>query len=76
MDSASLNRHFYVQTPDTSIWTGRTANLEQLRSDLLGPAPPIIQRTQRRFVIYGIAGSGKTQVCSKFAQDYRERLVD
>ncbi|KAI9866891.1 MAG: hypothetical protein M1813_000833 [Trichoglossum hirsutum] len=29
---------------------------------------------QKRFVLYGLGGSGKTQVCLKFAQDYREKF--
>ena len=32
-------------------------------------------RTQRRFVICGLGGSGKTQFCCKFAQHHRQRLV-
>ncbi|KAK9856554.1 hypothetical protein MYU51_000259 [Penicillium brevicompactum] len=32
------------------------------------------QDHQRRFVIHGLGGSGKTQFCSKFAQDNREHF--
>lgn len=28
---------------------------------------------QQRFVLYGMGGSGKTQICLKFAEDYRKR---
>ncbi|KAI9712598.1 MAG: hypothetical protein M1828_001664 [Chrysothrix sp. TS-e1954] len=67
----SLNQHFYVQQPDTSIWTGRSTYLDELREALL-ETPSASPRTQKRFVIHGIAGAGKTQLCCKFAQDYRE----
>ncbi|KAK4899558.1 hypothetical protein LTR27_003291 [Elasticomyces elasticus] len=32
------------------------------------------QQQQRRFVVYGVGGSGKTQFCCKFAQDYQQRF--
>jgi nucleoside-triphosphatase THEP1 len=35
-----------------------------------GRAPDAIQK---RFVICGIAGSGKTQFCCKFAEDNRDQ---
>jgi GTPase SAR1 family protein len=49
-----------------------------LRSWFL-PAPSRKQRgekiakaEQKRFVVYGLGGAGKTQFCSKFAQDNRQ----
>lgn len=30
---------------------------------------------QKRYVVYGVGGSGKTQFCCKYAQDHRERHV-
>jgi signal recognition particle GTPase len=32
-------------------------------------------QVQRRFVLYGLGGSGKTQICVRFAQVYRERYI-
>jgi hypothetical protein len=32
-------------------------------------------KMQRRFVLYGLGGSGKTQVSLNFAQDNRERYL-
>lgn len=71
--SVSSNKHFDIPQPVSSIFTGREAVLEDLRRTFI--TPPGIRRNhqQRRFVIYGIGGSGKTQFCSKFAEDNRDR---
>ena len=37
------------------------------------PNPPSAQKMQKRYVLHGLGGSGKTQICLKFAQDHRER---
>jgi hypothetical protein len=42
----------------------------QLQESCLSPRLP---KMQRRFVLYGLGGSGKTQVSLKFAQDNRDR---
>ena len=68
---ASLNKHWYIQNPDVSEWIGRRRQLEMLRKALLDPQPTIDFQTQKRFVVHGISGSGKTQLVCKFAQDYR-----
>ena len=35
--------------------------------------PPMKQRT---FVITGVGGTGKSEVCLKFAEDYRDEYVE
>lgn len=39
--------------------------------DIGAPYEP--DHTQKRYVIYGLGGSGKTEFCCKFAQDNREQ---
>lgn len=34
---------------------------------------PPAREPQQRFVLYGLGGSGKTQMALKFASDHRER---
>ncbi|MCJ1299497.1 hypothetical protein MMC08_002289 [Hypocenomyce scalaris] len=61
---ASANKHFDIpQTVSSIHW--RT---------LFAPSSAVQSPTQERFVIYGVGGSGKTQFCCKFAQDYRKHF--
>lgn len=73
--SLSSNKHFDIPQPVSSIFTGRGAMLKDLKKILITP-PGVRDSQQRRFVICGIAGSGKTQFCSKFAEDNRDRFVN
>ncbi|KAG8528219.1 uncharacterized protein KY384_007136 [Bacidia gigantensis] len=68
------NRFFRIPQAVSSIFTGRedvaTAVQDAFWSSTVASQPP----QQQRYIIYGIGGSGKTQFCSKFAQDHREKL--
>lgn len=68
-----LNRHFYIPRAVSSMFTGRADLLEDLRNHLFDTSPTFEKRhTQKRFVIFGLGGSGKTEFCCKFAQDNRQ----
>ena len=67
------NKHFYIPQVVSSIFTGREDVSREVEEALLAPEDRDATRQQRRYVIHGIGGSGKTQFCSKFAQDHRER---
>ena len=69
------NRHFHIPQAVSSIFTGREDISQTVEDSLLAQDITESFKQQRRFVIYGIGGSGKSQFCSKFAQDHRERLV-
>jgi hypothetical protein len=66
------NKHFKIPQAVSSIFTGREDMSELVRRSLLAEHDGSACQ-QRRLIIYGIGGSGKTQFCSKFAQDHRER---
>ncbi|KAL8942140.1 MAG: hypothetical protein Q9216_001825 [Gyalolechia sp. 2 TL-2023] len=69
----SLNKHFYIPRAVSSMFTGRVDLLEDLRKRLFDASPATEkQHTQKRFVIFGLGGSGKTEFCCKFAQDNRQ----
>jgi len=77
-DASMTNEHFDIPKPVDPFYTGREDYAERLRSWFL-PAPSRKQRgekiakaEQKRFVVYGFGGAGKTQFCSKFAQDNRQ----
>ncbi|KAF2477702.1 uncharacterized protein BDR25DRAFT_275038 [Lindgomyces ingoldianus] len=70
--SVSSNKHFDIPQPVSSIFTGRDDDLERLKNLFISPPGNSGRHQQIRFVIHGIGGSGKTQFCSKFAEDNRE----
>ncbi|KAK2594963.1 hypothetical protein QQS21_007321 [Conoideocrella luteorostrata] len=72
MKSVSANHHFDVPQSVSSIFTGRTAFLQELRETFIPRNSRQGRQSQRRFVIHGLGGSGKTQFSSKFAQDNRD----
>ncbi|RDL38843.1 Uncharacterized protein BP5553_03183 [Venustampulla echinocandica] len=71
----SINKHFYIPQTVSSIFTGR----QQLLADLQGYFDVFGESTkptsiQKRFIVYGLGGSGKTQFCCKFAQHNRQNF--
>ena len=70
--SASLNKHFTIPQSVSSIFTGRSKYILELKDFFDRSSFPGRPETQRRFVIYGLGGSGKTQFSCKFAQDHRQ----
>ena len=56
------------------VYTGRREIGERLAQALsFDPLTPAKQ--QRTFVIIGIGGTGKSEVCLKFAEDHRDEQV-
>ena len=70
---ASLNKHFYTPQTVSSIFTGRSTDLDNLRGWIQAPTSTKHIYAQKRFVIYGLPGSGKTQFCCRFAADNKQR---
>jgi tetratricopeptide (TPR) repeat protein len=69
----SSNKHFDIPQQVSGIFTGREDYLRNLKHYFFPPSPLIGRdHQQKRFIIYGLAGSGKTQFCSKFAEDQRD----
>lgn len=62
------NKHFKVEIEVSNNYTGREKLAQGLQKRIFAP-----HSQQKRFVLYGMGGSGKTQFCSKFAWDNRER---
>ncbi|KAJ5133888.1 Tetratricopeptide-like helical [Penicillium atrosanguineum] len=69
-----FNMHFDVPQNVSSYYTGRLKQLEELKVILKVDQSRELQDHQKRFVIYGLGGSGKSQFCCKFAQDNREHF--
>jgi hypothetical protein len=76
---AITNEHFDIPRPVDQNYTGREDQAKALSRWML---PDDLHQdslsygnqstAQRRFVVCGIGGSGKTQFVSKFAQDHRD----
>ena len=62
------NKHFLVPSRVSQHYTGREKLALDLQEKLLEPLAQ-----QKRFVLYGLGGSGKTEFCLKFASDHKER---
>lgn len=54
-------------------FTGRIDILQEMRERLCPESDNSRQNEQKRFVISAMGGSGKSEVCLKFAHDNRER---
>ena len=66
-NKVKTNFHFHIPAAVVPFFKGQRKLLDELKTEFTKP-PGIVQK---RFVIYGLAGSGKTQFCCKFAQDLR-----
>ena len=70
----SGNVYWMVPKNTNTLFTGRKSILEKLSRNL-GPDSNPLQtcELQKRFVIVGDGGIGKSEVCLKFANDCRQR---
>lgn len=67
------NKFFDIPQGVSSVYTGRSLLLEKLQNIFFTANAGQTEQQQQRFVIFGLSGSGKTQFCSKFAEQNRER---
>ncbi|KAL5326083.1 hypothetical protein ACEPPN_007221 [Leptodophora sp. 'Broadleaf-Isolate-01'] len=65
------SEHHMIPHSANPHFTGRT-DIRQQMSDCL--IFSMQEESQQRFLLYGIGGSGKTQICLKFAQEYRKKF--
>lgn len=72
--SEPFNQYFEVPYNVSSVFTGRDDILRKLHDNCVPRQEQAANRVQKRYVIYGLGGSGKTQICLKFAQDSREKF--
>lgn len=69
------NKYYNVPRSASSQFTGREDIAQRLLETCSPNSASKAQTVQKRFVLYGLGGSGKTQVCLKFAQVHREKYV-
>ena len=71
--SLSYNKHYYIPHNLSAIFTGRGDTIQKIHEGFFPFDSGNRSSNQKRFVLCGLGGSGKTQTCIKFAQDYREQ---
>ena len=64
-----------VPRPVNTFFTGQKRLLKMLREIICDNPQQEVHEKQRRFVIIGIGGAGKSEVCLKFAEENRERYM-
>jgi hypothetical protein len=67
------HRHFYPPQDTTSSFIGRQDILDSLDATFFPHGLAVNSPSKKSFVVFGMGGSGKTQLCAKFAQDYKHR---
>ncbi|KAI9790079.1 MAG: hypothetical protein M1816_005549 [Peltula sp. TS41687] len=68
----SYKQYFEVPNLLSPVFTGRDEDLQRLAVSLAARKPSE-EQDQRRYVLFGLGGSGKTQICLKYIERYRER---
>lgn len=68
------NKHFTAKMRVSDIFTGREELARELQSRILPPADAQTPSKQKRYVLHGLGGSGKTQFCLKFANDNKNKF--
>ncbi|PVH82960.1 hypothetical protein DL98DRAFT_487647 [Cadophora sp. DSE1049] len=63
--------HYTIPHTANPHFTGRTDIRQQLSDYLVFSRK---EQVQQRFLLYGMGGSGKTQICLKFAQEFRKKF--
>jgi hypothetical protein len=69
----TTHRHFYPPQDAASDFIGRE-DMFRILYDAFFPGGSLnVSLKRKSFVVFGMGGSGKTQLCSNFAQDYQDQ---
>ena len=70
-----LNKYYDVPHGVSPLFTGREELSQRLQDACFPVESHENVKQEKIFVVHGLGGSGKTQLCLKFAQDNREKFV-
>jgi len=73
--TSSRQFHFHVPDEGTPTFIGRQDLLRELRSAFFPDGYPSSISGQKSLVVFGMGGSGKTKLCSKYAYDNKHEYV-
>ncbi|KAM7183303.1 hypothetical protein V8F33_013665 [Rhypophila sp. PSN 637] len=68
-------RHFHLPEGRTSTYIGREDILATLSDSFFPRGSPVLKGGQKSFVVFGMGGCGKTELCSKFASDNKHEYT-
>ncbi|KAI1382088.1 hypothetical protein F4677DRAFT_14843 [Hypoxylon crocopeplum] len=66
-----FNKHFFPPQDTAPDFIGREDKFQLLQDAFFPLGNTNVSAKRKSFVVFGMGGSGKTQFCSKFAEDYR-----
>lgn len=66
------NQYYFTRMLHSDSYIGRTDAYIKIRGAFLSTNISFSMQGQKHFVVHGIAGSGKSQLCTNFAYDNRE----
>ncbi len=72
---ASKNVHWLVPRAVNNLFTGRTEVLNKIKNAICSDQKTHSMKQQQRFVITGMGGQGKSEVCLKIADMVRQEYV-
>lgn len=67
------NQFYFTRMFYSDNYIGRTSDYRKIKEAFLSTDVSFSMQGQKRFVVHGIAGSGKSQLCTNFAYDKREK---
>ena len=71
--ASSFNKHYHIPQNLSTIFTGREDVIQRIYEGIFHSDTDKRHMKQKRFVLYGLGGSGKTQICIKFAEEFRDK---
>jgi signal recognition particle GTPase len=70
---AARNVHWTITRPVNDLFTGRQSELAKIETAISQSAKEPVVAQQMRFVIAGLGGQGKSEICLKIANSLREK---
>ena len=67
------NEYLMVPRSASTLFVGRKETAVMLRQKIIASSSQKVQHQHKIFVILGLGGSGKSEFCLKFVEDYRDR---
>lgn len=68
-----VHRHFYPPQATVSQYVGREAMLDMISASFLPKGSITDSPGRKSFVVFGMGGSGKTQLCCQFAATFKHQ---
>lgn len=70
---AAGNVHWTITRPVNNLFTGRQSELTRIETAISQSSKEPVVAQQKRFIITGLGGQGKSEICLKVADSLRQR---